>query len=396
MLQLRLTFDDPTGGRPPPPPAACPRPGCGGRVRHWQSVVKRVRGAAGGVATAERYVCLDCRRTFRVYPEGIDRGTVPTAAKRWAAALHDLGLPYRDVSRALAVLGVTLGKSRVQTLARPLVGAGQPRPGWLGALLERVEIEGEGSDAGAAADAGAGAGAAGGEGTGAVVRDATGDGAPATAHGHGDGGQAERRAWVWIQGRRHALRRVVDASGRAVLVVDGVARDLFYVVDAWAGAMLAEHGVHAAVGYFGDAGRRRDGAPSRILVGGIGWDVAVRAGDSAQASGLDPIGMERAVVAAAGDQDGGGPTASILWFGAPSPPGHPRSLWSTAAAAPRGWAHRGGGRAPGDGIGARLGAPVPRIGRARHRPGRRKGPLPDASGGLGHALRGARRPRAAA
>ncbi len=358
MLQLQLTFDYLTDGHPAPPPTACPRSGCGGgRVRHWQTVAKPVRGSAGGSVTAERYICLDCRRTFRVYPQGIDRGTVPAAAKHWAAALHDLGLPCRDVSRALAVLGAALGKSRVQTLARPLVGAGRPRPGWLSAVLERVEIEGEDM-------------------------------------GEGDGNQVERRAWVWIQGRRHALRRVVDACGRATLVVDGVARDLFHVVDAWAGAMLAEHGVHAAVVYVGDADRRRDGAPLGIVVGGFGWDDAVRAADGAQESGLGPVEADTAAVAATDDHDGVCPNPSGVPFG--EPPGHPPVLRPTSVTTGWGSALRRLGHAPGVGIGAGLGAPAPRVGRARHRSGCHSGHVLGGSGGVCHAFGGARRPRVAA
>lgn len=53
---------------------------------------------------ARRYRCLACRRTFRVYLTGIDRGAIPLAVKLFAAALRLLGLAVRDVSRALSVL----------------------------------------------------------------------------------------------------------------------------------------------------------------------------------------------------------------------------------------------------------------------------------------------------
>ena len=377
MLQLRLTFDNPTGAHPAPVPAACPRAGCGGgRVRHWQTVSKAVRGAAGGTVTAERYLCLDCRRTFRVYPAGVDRGTVPAAAKHWAAALHDLGLPYRDVARALAVLGVNLGKSRVQMLAKPLAGAGRPRPGWLGAVPERVEIEGgdtgagkgEGAGAVAHVDMGVDAVAVAYDdtGVGVVAADDTDRGARAAAVG--DGGQAEQRAWVWIDGRRHAMRRAVDAHGRVALVVDGVARDLLHIVDAWAGAMLAEHGVHAAVAYDGDAGRRRDGAAFGIVVGAFGLVGAVSAADDAGAPGLDAIGADLAAVAAT--IDAGGHRLDPV----PPPfraiPGDPPALRSTSAGLPPGFTPRRRGFVLGAGSGAPIGALAPRVGQTWHRPGR--------------------------
>ncbi len=244
MLQLWLTLDDPQGGAAALPPA-CPHAACGqAGVRRFQTVAKPVRGLGAHGVTAERYRCLACRRTFRVYPAGIDRGHVPAAVKHLAAGLHGLGLSYRDISRALAVLGVALGKSTVQVLAAPLAGAGPPRPGWLGAVLERVELEPGGAGASDGGDGRDGEGGCG------ISRLAS---RGAAARGDGP------RAWVWIGGRRHALRRAVDARGRTALVVDGVARDLGYIVDVWAGAMLAAHGVQAAVVYAGDAGRQRWG-----------------------------------------------------------------------------------------------------------------------------------------
>lgn len=386
MLQLRLTFDDPTGGQPTPPPAGCPRPGCGGgRVRRWQKVAKPVRGRAGGAVTAERHMCLDCRRTFRVYPHGIDRGTVPAAVRHWAAALHALGLPYRDVSRALAVLGVALGKSRLQTLARPLAGVGKPRPGWLGAVLERVEIEGEG--AGELGGAG--------EGAGGFARDDTRAGVRAAARDAD--GRAERTAWVWIDGQRHALRPAVDARGRVALVVDGVGRDLCYIVDAWAGAMLAAHGVHAAVVYGGDAGRCRDsaGAALGMAVGGIGQYGAMGSADDCGLAdgcgppGLDPTDEERAAVTTAPDLTGcRSNPPNVSWGDIPGVPivSGPASVAPPWGPAPR---HRGSGGGAGRrraGIGVPPGAFEPRAGRARHRPGRPKGRVPQGSRGPCHAF----------
>ncbi len=237
-------------------PAACPYAGCGGgRVRRFQTVAKRVRGTAGAT-TAQRFVCLVCRRTFRVYGAGIDRGSVPARIKQLAAGLHGLGLSYRDVGRALGVLGVTLGKSRIQALAAPLASLGQPMPCWLGRrgrLLERVEVEAAGS-------------------TGAAPR-----------------------AWVWIDGRRHALRRGVDARGEAALVVDGIDRDLRYALDVWAGGMLMGFGVLAEVVYGGNGPRRRrawsstaDGAASAEAVRAVeagATEAGAEAGDPGPAGG---------------------------------------------------------------------------------------------------------------
>lgn len=240
MWRLWLTLDDPKGDDTAPP-TACPHAGCGsGRVRCFQSVAKPVRGPAG-VVTAARFVCRECGRTFRAYPAGIGRGSVPDGVARLAAGLHALGLPYRDVSRALAVLGVTLGKSRVHALAAPLAGAGMPRPAWLGSVFERVEVE-------------AGHGAEGGEGE---------------DRPKGGPTDVDAAAWVWIDGQRHRLRRAADAHGRAALVVDAVTCDLGYAVEVWAGPMLAAHGVQAAVVCAGGEGPRRGGLVDWSVVDAI-------------------------------------------------------------------------------------------------------------------------------
>lgn len=249
-------------------------------------------------------------------------------------------------------------------LARPRVGAGKPRPGWLGAVLERVEIEGgeAGKSANRVVDADAD------EGTGAVTSDDPGHGVQATKHDD-DGGHAETRAWVWIDGRRHALRRAVDAHGRVALVVDGVARDLFHIVDAWAGAMLAGHGVHAAVVHCGDAGRRRDSAPSSIIVGGFSWDGAVRAVDDAGVPTLDPVGVAIAAVATVTDHEGccSGPAAPPIREIHRDRP----VLRSTSVGPPQGSMPRWRGLLGGAGSGTPFDTPAPHVGHAWHRPGRR-------------------------
>lgn len=263
MWRLWLTLDDPKGDDTAPP-TACPHAGCGsGRVRCFQSVAKPVRGPAGAV-TAARFVCRECGRTFRAYPAGIGRGSVPDGVARLAAGLHALGLPYRDVSRALAVLGVTLGKSRVHALAAPLAGAGMPRPAWLGSVFERVEVE-------------AGHGAEGGEGE---------------DRPKGGPTDVDAAAWVWIDGQRHRLRRAADAHGRAALVVDAVTCDLGYAVEVWAGPMLAAHGVQAAVVCAGGEGPRRGGSAGWLVDGAMLPPESDPAGDGTMLAGAVPWDMD--------------------------------------------------------------------------------------------------------
>jgi predicted DCC family thiol-disulfide oxidoreductase YuxK len=55
-------------------PRVCPYLQCGGRhFRLHQAVAKPVRDTVYQAVTALRYECLRCRRTFRVYPQGVSR-----------------------------------------------------------------------------------------------------------------------------------------------------------------------------------------------------------------------------------------------------------------------------------------------------------------------------------
>jgi len=63
--------------------------------------------------TARRYRCLRCKRTFRVYPQGITHDQTSKRVKGLAVMLYLLGLSYGAVSLALEGLGVTLSKTSV-------------------------------------------------------------------------------------------------------------------------------------------------------------------------------------------------------------------------------------------------------------------------------------------
>lgn len=276
MRQLWLVLDR-KPHTPLRPPSACPHPGCGGRrFRLHQAVVKAVRGLARGGVTARRYACLECGRTFRVYPAGIDRGQAPICAKRFAAALRFLGLPYRDVSRALTVLGIPLGKSQAHAAAAPLLRDLALRAE--ASLLERVEIDaairaggrGPAGDMAAKVDDGNSAGNAG-----AACDDAAVDRAAAAD---------DPAAWVWIGGCKLALRRAVDVHGRTALVIDGIDGDTRLAVEAWAAGPLASLGVRAEVAYVGVNRRQVRALPADWLLAiddGVVPDVVDGLGDCA-------------------------------------------------------------------------------------------------------------------
>lgn len=274
------------------PPAVCPHAACGGtRLRLWQVVAKPFRGvaerdgwdaaaSAPRATLAHRYRCLDCGRTIRVYPDGIDRGRVPAGVKRFAAALYVLGLTCRDVSRALWVLGAPMGKTHVNAVVaatrrdRQLEAPGDlaPAPGnWVGGALTRLgaargrrgvvpmgddeqdvvldpllarvglNVDSPAARIGTwAADCLRGTGAAGAK-RALLALD------PATAPG-----------WAEVGGRRLPLWRAADNDGRPALVVDGVDHHTRWSVERWARGAAAVFGV--AVEIVTDADRERQHA----------------------------------------------------------------------------------------------------------------------------------------
>jgi hypothetical protein len=65
------------------------------------------------VAVIYRYRCLDCERTFRDYPEDIDRSTHGHSIRRLAAMLWALGYSYREIVRILGKKQIKLSRSTI-------------------------------------------------------------------------------------------------------------------------------------------------------------------------------------------------------------------------------------------------------------------------------------------
>jgi transposase-like protein len=98
-LQLILPRVEPTEMNLP---AVCPYEGCQGRhFRHHQQVDKAVKDTRYASVSAERYECLRCQRTFRVYPQGVTRAQTSQRVKGLGVLLYLLGLSYGAVSLAL-------------------------------------------------------------------------------------------------------------------------------------------------------------------------------------------------------------------------------------------------------------------------------------------------------
>ena len=131
----------------------CPH-GCGGQ-EFWlrQGVRKAVRDSTYSEVVARRYECLQCRRTFRVYPQGINQKQFSQRAAGMAVMLYLLGLSYGAVVLMLEALGLWIGKTTVyeavQAAAERVPGMKQKhllegyRTPALGAALTSVKCKGK-------------------------------------------------------------------------------------------------------------------------------------------------------------------------------------------------------------------------------------------------------------
>ena len=80
-LELRLPKVEPDEIRTP---SVCCYRKCGGRrFRLHPVVAKPVRDTVYEVVLARRYQCRRCRRTFRVYPTGVNHAPTSQRVKGW-------------------------------------------------------------------------------------------------------------------------------------------------------------------------------------------------------------------------------------------------------------------------------------------------------------------------
>jgi transposase-like protein len=103
-------------------PVTCPfqvgksklRP-CSGRhfKLHQIQCDKPLRDLRHQQVQAQRYRCLSCRRTFRVYPRGVSAAQQSSNLKALSVLLYVLGLSYQGVSDLLEALGQPVSKSTV-------------------------------------------------------------------------------------------------------------------------------------------------------------------------------------------------------------------------------------------------------------------------------------------
>jgi len=118
-LSVRLPKVEPDSIQPP---TTCPllvgkrklRP-CSGRhfKLHQVACDKPLRDLRHRQVQSQRYRCLTCQRTFRVYPRGVSAAQQSNNLKALSVLLYVLGLSYQGVSDLLDALGQPLSKSTV-------------------------------------------------------------------------------------------------------------------------------------------------------------------------------------------------------------------------------------------------------------------------------------------
>jgi hypothetical protein len=82
-------------------------------LQRWGKVKKQVKDIREVVAVIYRYKCLDCERTFRDYPDDIDRSDHGRNIRRLAAVLWALGFSYREITRIFDEKKVNLSRSTI-------------------------------------------------------------------------------------------------------------------------------------------------------------------------------------------------------------------------------------------------------------------------------------------
>ena len=126
-------------------PTECPYDGCQGRhfKLHQKGCSKPLRDMKYTQVKADRYECLRCHRTFRVYPQGVSGSHCSDTLKGLAVLLYILGISYGGVEDVLTALGCFLSKSAV---FRDVQAAGEQarklRRRWLQQQRGQVQVMG--------------------------------------------------------------------------------------------------------------------------------------------------------------------------------------------------------------------------------------------------------------
>ncbi len=101
-------------------PSKCPY--CGSQIlQRWGQVTKPVKDPRDLTTVIYRYRCEECQRTFRDYPDGVDRSDYTSGVRKLAALIWALGLSYRDIINIFDDIGIKLSRSTVWREGQELV-----------------------------------------------------------------------------------------------------------------------------------------------------------------------------------------------------------------------------------------------------------------------------------
>jgi len=82
-------------------------------VQSWGQQAKSVRDSQAQEIIIHRYRCCNCGRTFRTYPEGIDRSVLSQRMHHLAALTFAIGLSVKQVSEVFSGLGINLSRMTI-------------------------------------------------------------------------------------------------------------------------------------------------------------------------------------------------------------------------------------------------------------------------------------------
>lgn len=120
-------------------PRECPY--CSGQTfQRWGGEIREVRDPHVRQVVVYRYCCCRCQRTFRHYPQGIDRGQQTQRLRVLAALGWMLGMSYRGIAGLYAAFGVTI--SRMTAWRDVQLRARQLRRRWQGKKVRVIGVDG--------------------------------------------------------------------------------------------------------------------------------------------------------------------------------------------------------------------------------------------------------------
>jgi len=90
-------------------------------VRRWGSGTRSVYDTKPINAVIFRFYCVDCNRTFRYYPQGVDRSQLSVRIRRLAALLWLMDVSTRDVEEIFDRLGVSINRMTVWREGQKLI-----------------------------------------------------------------------------------------------------------------------------------------------------------------------------------------------------------------------------------------------------------------------------------